>query len=109
MPTLNATACRRFGIADGLVLVAAIATGLAPVRSSLSEFWGEPWWIRYPVAGIAPVLASLTLAIIVLRLRRPRPPIRLVLRQPGLLSGLVVLPILIAWTIAFLNADINEF
>jgi hypothetical protein len=110
---------RRFGLGDGLILLAALALTLAVLRANdwfgrfpgrLANWWrltlellgAKPWsayglttaqvWhdLAVQVANeilvqfLSSVLLGLTLAQPVLRLRRPRPPLQDVIRQPGL-------------------------
>ncbi len=109
---------RRFGVGDGLILVAALALTLVGLRgqdwfariAQRVPFWWEtsqallrmrPWnlpnvtrgqaasWVAAQVADevlvqlLASVLVGLTLAQPLMRLRRPRPPFREVIRQSG--------------------------
>jgi hypothetical protein len=79
---------RRVTLSDGMIIVAAIAAGLAGARACMEYFgWGSSpvrvgrWagWTR-----LATVVAlALTLAYFPLRLRRLRPSLRRVVRQPG--------------------------
>lgn len=76
--------CRPFNLIDGMILIAATGVGLALVRAipkDLDKIWRETflaWSFRtFPVGGM------LTLALLVARLRRPRPPFRRLMRQPG--------------------------
>lgn len=91
---------RPFSVADGLVLIGATAVGLALVRD-----WGTPGWCsermgllwgqtlsparrilhsaEVAASWTIPFGMSLTVALAILRLRQPRPPIRRIARQPG--------------------------
>ncbi len=100
---------RRFTIGDAMILVAAFAMALAqhlaraqphyqklsnwiPIRvpgGSWSSSYGyigwidiahEAWW---RAAMVIPDLTMATLAILAIRLRRPRPDLRRLYRQPG--------------------------
>lgn len=96
---------RRFSISDGLILIAAVALGLAGVRG-----WQNPSWCSYQIGfypgpgapasfdrvfvyqlsvGISwtiPFAMALSLAMLAIRLRRPRPSLRRVVRQPGTIA-----------------------
>ena len=81
---------RKFSVADGMVFVAATAVGFSLVRvhfrsieTLLAAMRGLIVPGRDRVAGAAPLLASWTAALLVLRLRTPRPPLRRLLRSPG--------------------------
>src|SRR5262249_33861498 len=112
--------CRGFRLSDAMVLVAGAALALAggahllvlladalvrlcgaaaAHRDDLPEHWPVFWaatrgdrrnplWSGFQVAGTA--LLGLTPAFLVLRLRRPRPPLRALLRQPGAVAGLAM-------------------
>ncbi len=100
---------RPFSLFDAMVLVAAMAFGLGGLRvanSNLGELaeafresvtaivhpeegWSAWAWALYQIYGIAasfsiPFACALTLAVLLLRFRRPRPGIRRLSRQPGL-------------------------
>jgi hypothetical protein len=99
--------CRRFRIADGMILLAALGVWLAAVRYLLGVVQSTPMGPRHPgrwafltsdafiwnavgvgLAGV--LLALLTLAFLAMRLLRPRPPVGELVRQPGTLACLVV-------------------
>lgn len=100
---------RKFRVADGLILVAATAVGLAPSRwlapdltlGQLSEYATKPIDGRSSLTfilqltaelssfAVIPGLVSWTLACLLLRLRRPRPPWRRLSRQPGMMACLI--------------------
>ncbi|MDB5350761.1 MAG: hypothetical protein JWN86_2008 [Planctomycetota bacterium] len=99
--------CRRFTILDGMILIAATAVGLAwvgrvwpgflnqlpPARRSWA--WGRDFTVKV-TALATPVLMMWTWAILLLRLRGPRPGWRRVTRQPGMtacLSALILFAI----------------
>ena len=102
---------RRFLLSDAIVLVLATAVGLAVVRPYYATMtlldWAPPIPQAAPFNGwikglwgclvlAAPLVMAWTLAILALRLRRPRDRwIRLV-RQPGLVAGLMAASVL-AW------------
>ncbi|MDG3006866.1 hypothetical protein [Paludisphaera mucosa] len=91
---------RRFGLGDVMILVAAAGFGLAIARIPLSArgsmlSWrpgAGPWGGRAIhllmrlSAVIGPVVAALTVAAVVVRLRHPRPRLRRLVRQPGLVA-----------------------
>ena len=87
---------RRFSVLDAMILIAATAFGLAFSRAYFREYFQarhnqELHWLRWAIVAGAlrsivylPVLASWSLALVILRLRIPRPRRRrLVLRQDG--------------------------
>jgi hypothetical protein len=93
---------RRFTLVDAIVLIAATAIGLAPIRYFVADGFGEA--ISAPaswefVAVIAldaywiltPLLLTWTLALWLLRLRQPRPRFRRLVRQPGMAATTAIL------------------
>jgi hypothetical protein len=88
---------RRFSVFDAVVALAAVCAGIALARATAPEI--ETFWpgrfaaqsprirggkvIRGSLAYVLPVLAAWTPALLFLRLRQPRPPLRRVFRQPG--------------------------
>jgi hypothetical protein len=87
---------RRLGVLeDAMIRVAATALGLEASRrcfgeSLLSRPLHEHLWLKSLIVAAAPrlmyfspVLASWTVALLVLQLRQPRPLIRLLARYPG--------------------------
>ena len=103
---MTSKSCRRFGVSDALILVASIAIGLAWTRHYLGTeegwesypypesvdflgylivpLWMRPaiWWVRASYHLVAVV----TLGMLVLRWRRPRPSIHRLSRQPGVVA-----------------------
>jgi len=84
---------RRFNLADGLIATAATAAMLALLRDGLSPwlvFLGgrsllyedAPVAVRMAIRSMY-VLIPWTVAVFLMRLRQPRPPLRRLLRQPG--------------------------
>ena len=89
--------CRPFTISDAMILIAATAVGLTGNRWAgwsipLHLPAADPVALRYSLmieeAEIAciPCLAAWTLAFPVLRLRMPRPRLRRVMSQPGMMA-----------------------
>jgi len=87
---------RRFTLLDAMILVGGAAVAMLGIRQLFSEdsdeidslsFGSElfpwPYWLTvgFRVAGLVLMVASI--ALLVLRLIGPRPPIRRVMRQPG--------------------------
>jgi hypothetical protein len=111
--------CREFRLSDAMILVAGAALSLSGAhllvlmadafrqlcreavlnRDVLLGPWPAFWvairndlrstlWYAFQVAGM--VLLGMTPAYFVLRLRRPRPPLRTLLRQPGMVAVLAM-------------------
>jgi hypothetical protein len=96
---------RRFSTLDGMILVGALASGFGVLRMSSPEAnWGDileravslsDWSVGS--AGLlmvnlltfaTPMAVSLTMALLVLRNRQPRPPWRRLMRRPGTMACL---------------------
>lgn len=82
---------RNFTILDGMILVAAVACGFALRRAMTGDYGGvfEPLnWLgrnaREPLWAVLPFLMTLTPAVLLIGLRRPRPVLRRLARQPGM-------------------------
>jgi hypothetical protein len=101
--TERSSAPRRFTLLDGMVLVAATAVGFSGVNAFVREIVGEDlssilrviqskvMWRESALALLLcalPVLAAWTLALIPLRLLKPRPRSHRLAREPGLMAGL---------------------
>ncbi len=113
-------ASRRFTLIDAMILIAAVAVGFAGVRAESGDHYhpttayilqesGKEYypflnarqtmpewsiWLRTAAAVVvkaAPVVAALTLALVVIRFRRPQPSIRRLIRQPGMVADLAAL------------------
>lgn len=97
---------RRFGMMDLVILVAAVAVGLALDRwVQYRDEHNTPWTVYSTSASIdsnnamaamvfSPVvtfLAALSAAFLAFRLRSPRPRRRRLMAQPGFIAGLVIL------------------
>jgi hypothetical protein len=101
---------RKFLVSDAIVLVAATAVGLAVVKPYYAAMtplrwtppfpfgarflgWIEVIWVCLVLAS--PFVMAWTLGILGLRLRRPRAPWRRLVRQPGLVAGLMAALVLV--------------
>ena len=76
----------RLSIADGMIAVAAVAVGLVLVRQTLPINEVSPAWAGLAMNGsvlAADLLAPISFALLAIRLRPPRPPLRRLARQPG--------------------------
>jgi hypothetical protein len=78
--------CRPFTILDAMILVAAVACGLALGRTILGDAGGWPWSIvsLHFARPASYFLLAPTLAFLPIRLRRPRPSRRRLMLQPGM-------------------------
>ena len=98
---------RKLTVLDALILIVAIALAFMAMRSDY--LWPDFSW--KPIACtdyltrandlvqfIAPVFASLSVAILLHRLRRPRPSLRRLSRQPGFIAGLTTVIVLVIRT-----------
>jgi hypothetical protein len=84
-------ASRKFTILDGMILVAALAGGFGLRRAAEDILAGHGFtsdgaivWVLYRIIEAEfPFLVTLTPAVLAMRLRRPRPRWRRLMRQPG--------------------------
>jgi hypothetical protein len=82
---------RRFTLSDVMILVAATSAGLAANRAVLPP-WpqaagsGTSEIIRFALLALLPYLAAWTVALLIIRLRSPRPRFRRLARQPGFVA-----------------------
>ena len=113
---------RRFVLADAMILIVATAIGTALVRTYLLDIMASMprrgiWMPPNPrirtqiamravlLAGV-PLLAVWTVALLLLRLRRPRPRLRRLFRQPGAIACAVVMlavPLDAPWMVLIFN------
>ena len=83
---MTAINCRRFTIADLMILIAATAIGLAESHVFLvilSSHSGRTFKVG---VQILPCLTAWTLGFFAIRLRKPRPKRRHLMRQPGMVA-----------------------
>jgi hypothetical protein len=86
-----------------MILIACAALGFALAHVESLTVWSRPpirWYatVRELVTGEIAVIASvLTVAVVPLRLRSPRPRLRRAMTQPGILAASVVL---LVWVIS---------
>jgi hypothetical protein len=98
---VSPTATRKFTLIDAMVLVAATALSLVMIRDylnnerfrrilSLPGDWRmSTLWLHgcAYVGVLSPLAVALSLALFILCLRKPRPEMRLLLRQPGMVAS----------------------
>jgi hypothetical protein len=101
LTAMRQTAKRAFTLIDAMIVIAASALSLVMIRDYLNDervlrilsapdVWSiSQIWIRgcVYVGVLAPLAVSLSLALFILRLRRPRPEMRRLLRQPGMVAS----------------------
>ena len=90
---MRITACRKFTLSDAMILVAAMAPALALMRQRWplyieiqSSHNNMLCQIRDNILTISYAAAMWSLAGLALRLRQPRPDVRLLTRQPGMVA-----------------------
>src|SRR5262245_18187558 len=95
---------RTFSLADMMLLVVAAATGLWLNRMEWRDIHAVPDNIydsvQYIIRLILPHIAAGTMALVVMRMRRSRPPLRRLARQPGIVACMVasaVVLVLVGW------------
>ena len=111
---------RRFGLADMLILIAALGAGMYGARElwrMLDEKPGSYWTSVTPswlmaAAMAASVATPMTLACLAFRLRDPRPPRRRLWTQPGTAAMLACTLLFVVKSVevagAFARRDVNE-
>jgi len=107
---------RRFRLSDAIVLMAATAAALAAFKPYYATMtllnWAQPYPFDTPFAGwikslwgclilASPFAMAWTLAILALRLRRPRDRWSRLVRQPGLVAGLLAALVLAVRLLGF--------
>ncbi len=93
-----------FAMSDGMVLIAAIAVGIAGGRARLTrETMPFAWWGIGFQDRSAWMAVSLSLALVVIGLRWPRPPLRRLAARPGWMAAVAV-----AVTLALVCVDKAE-
>ena len=94
------TPARKFTLVDGMVLIAATAIALVPIRLFLWENWHFPeehtlpeiWRTGLEInVSLVPLAVSLSMALWLLALKHPRPNLRRVSRKPGIAASTVTL------------------
>jgi hypothetical protein len=93
---MKAVSTRKLTIVDTMMFVASTAVGFAVLRAFATSGWffrQEFAFSRISVIAQCanevcfPFLASWTFCFLILRLRRPRPQLRRLARQPGMAAG----------------------
>jgi hypothetical protein len=94
---MRTTPCRKFTLLDAMILVAAMASALAlmrqrwPLHIEIERSYNNMLLqIRDNILTISYVAATWSLAGLVLRLRQPRPYVRFLTRQPGMVALMAV-------------------
>jgi hypothetical protein len=88
---------RPFGLVDAMILVVAVAAGLLVNRVDLLTLYFASRWsnsdayyrIEYALWLVLPHVVSMTVALVAMRIRQPRPPFRRLARQPGAVACMV--------------------
>ena len=106
---MTSPATRRFTVSDGMVLIAATAVGLGATRAVGLHVRGA---IERDDSVIIKLTLSfvglfLTLALLVLRLWKPRPGLRILFRQPGF-AGCFAVSVTIAIRLLMICGDYLE-
>jgi len=110
---------RKFTLVDAMVLIAAIALAFVPIRLVLVKYRGFP--ANLALADDARGLGlfvnemlfhlafTLSLALWLLRLRKPRPVLRRIFRQPGMAACTAALVSMIFILIRFMVSSVLSF
>jgi hypothetical protein len=70
------------------------------LMSSMANYWSTVLW--YVIQSSEQLILIMTPVFLLMRVRRPRPPIRALLRQPGTVAGLAV-PLGLIWVTGWLH------
>lgn len=104
-------ACRPFHLFDAMILVAAaaVATYLTKVVVDFDTRWGSSrmgWSLRLgqAIEWTYPSFVAATVALVLIRLRRPRPSLRRLCRQPGFCALGAVTALLLLGSLLGLSA-----
>jgi hypothetical protein len=97
---MRVTVPRKFTLLDAMVLIAATAIAFVPIRLFLWENWHFPdelsvpgiWQTGLEVnVSLVPLGMSLSIALLFLSMKQPRPKLRRVYRKPGMAAVTVAL------------------
>jgi hypothetical protein len=103
------SSCRKFTLLDAMILVGGVAIGFAGCRTEIVEF-GFPDERRlaaiHRLSGKFLMLASIL--VLAWRLRRPRPSIRRIGRQPGAAACLSIIMFDLFYSVHYLISDALE-
>jgi hypothetical protein len=99
---------RPFGLVDAMIMVAAVAAGLWVNRINwldLNSLWygGAYHGIQRLLSLVMPHIAAATMALVAIRMRRPRPPLRRLLRAPGAVACTVAsaaIVLIVIWAVS---------
>ncbi len=113
---MHASSLRKFTLFDAIFLVAATAAGLALLKMLIGGgrlFQGTPFQGRFSsyvlsgIEAIYPFLMIGTFALVILRLRQPRPRIRKLVRQPGMAACAAASLVSVVQLLCFVPYDIR--
>jgi hypothetical protein len=116
---MESESCRRFTLADGLISIAAVAAGLG-IATFHADLHRRDMGNFDAVSAVDLTLKSIywtallmMIALIPMRLRRPRPPMRRVRRQPGFIAcvavGLATAFVILDWAPSVFGAHSDWF
>lgn len=98
---------RRFTLLDAMFLVAATAIALAASRASVPEVRR----MEREIAGAWTCLATLSWAVLCLRLKRPRPDLRRLMSRPGhatcVAASLTTVLTVVLCAIAYIKGELS--
>jgi hypothetical protein len=107
---MRSTLPRKFTLLDAIVLIAATGVAFVPIRLFLWENWHFPEEWSVPAiwrtgleinVSLIPLALSLNAALLLLAMKKPRPPIRRAFRNPGLAACTVTLVYTVLSTIGY--------
>ncbi len=106
---------RKFTMADLMILIAGCAVGIAATQLLYKDTFGQiqemgldMWQLRltFLLMSPTPTLTSISVALLACRLRRPRPKLRRLFRQPGTVA-ITCVPLLFVLQGALLLASLG--
>jgi hypothetical protein len=104
--SVESTPCRRFTILDGMIVLVGMSVWFVQTRHLLGDFAFQHVRVQRPVASnglntsfavssfvlcFNSLIFTFTPTYMILRVRQPRPPLRHLFWQPGMLTSLIVL------------------
>jgi hypothetical protein len=101
---------RKMTTTDAMILVACLAAGLAAWRGVLAtpimqdrSFRGSVQWFYFQALGLTALLVPLSLSLLAMALRQPRPRFRRMLDPPAVIVGLTTLVVVTTDTTTLLT------
>ena len=104
--------CRKLNLVDGMILIGAAAGGFGLIRFLFDWELGPGSMTGWPADAalfVLPVVFALSIGLTIIRLRRPRPPIHRIFRQPGLAASAIAVGMTTFWCVPYPIALATKF